>query len=444
MSADVVSGESVRQAVETVEALASDARLDRFEGALDHFNIFDAVGLRWKETDHSTCLAFLLNPAGTHALRDAVLRTLLGLVAASLAAMVATDSVAQGRDPVEPVPDDMTAAAVQTEVYHVDGDGFPGRIDILVLDEANKLALIVENKTGTHEHDDQLRRYYNAVRHRHAKPWRIIALYLSLSGEEPSCSKWIGVSYARIRDTLVAVANAHGAEADPGVQVLLDHYADLIGRKIVGDDDIDRLSRRLYTEHRAAFDQVIRRVELRSRQIRGVIEGLVREEKARARVEGRAPSFELDESWSDPITGGLFLRVAYIPWDGLLWDKQPERRNGNGKWTTSRRLLLYTFGVYRDHLDVNLMVGPGDEQERRRLLGMEGHAPLQQSETYQSRIGPFSVLYKDIILDAERWAAGSDADIDTTIRAWWKTFTTRTAPAIDALARSHSAGPCAW
>jgi RecB family endonuclease NucS len=48
---------------------------------------------------------------------------------------------------------------VQTEVYTGDG-----RIDILILNESEGWAVIVENKIWTTEHSDQLERYYRFVK----------------------------------------------------------------------------------------------------------------------------------------------------------------------------------------------------------------------------------------------------------------------------------------
>ncbi len=44
---------------------------------------------------------------------------------------------------------------VHTEVYTDDG-----RIDILLLNEAGKWAVVIENKVWTSEHSDQLGRYF--------------------------------------------------------------------------------------------------------------------------------------------------------------------------------------------------------------------------------------------------------------------------------------------
>jgi len=397
---------------QAIEMLGADERLVHLKGVLTRFNIF-AVGPRWGEVDHSACLAFLLDPYETHGLRDAVLRAFLQVVEA-----------ATGR--VGPVPADMTAATVETEFHHVDMDGKRGRIDILVLDGANKLAIIIENKTGSREHDEQLRRYYEEVRRRCGDPWRIVALFLSPAADAPSEPDWAPIGYRHVCEALTEVANERDPERDAGVRVLLDHYADLIRRKLVGDDNIDALCRRLYAQHGAVIDQMIRRVEARRKQTRALIEGLVKQ----------SANFAVDGIWNDPIRfRALFIRVAYLPWDGAL-----DHHKGNGQWTKSCRLLLFTFNVFHDHLDMDLMIGPGDARERDRILKMEGHAPLQRAATTESGIGLFSNVYHETILNVDQWLDGSDAELERDVRAWWKRFTTVTVPAIDHQARAHVRG----
>ncbi len=377
---------------------------------LTRFNIFDAVGPRWKEVDHSACLAFLLNPYETHGLGDAVLQALLQVVEA------ATNRVG-------PIPADMTAATVETEVHHVDTDGKRGRIDILVLDGANKLAIIIENKTGSREHDEQLLRYYCAVRRRCGIRWRIVALFLSPAAEPPSHHKWVPVGYRHVCEALTVVAKEPNPERDAGVRVLLDHYADLIRRKFVGDDNIDSLCRRLYAQHGAVIDQISRRAKTRREQVRALIEGLVTQ----------TANFAPDAPWNETVRyRALFIRVAYLPWDGVL-----DHHKSNGGWTTSRRMLLFTFNVWHDHLDMDLQIGPGDARERERLLKMGGHDPLQWADDKETSVGPFSTVYHETILNVDQWLDGGDAEIDRDVRAWWEKFTTVTVPAIDHQARAH-------
>lgn len=57
--------------------------LEHLESLLYRFNIFEATGFIRQELRHSDFLAFLLNPQGSHSLRDAFVKRLLKRVLAS-------------------------------------------------------------------------------------------------------------------------------------------------------------------------------------------------------------------------------------------------------------------------------------------------------------------------------------------------------------------------
>lgn len=424
------------------EALVADERFSRLAGTPATFNIFATVGPRWKETDHSACLAFLFDPKETHYLGDAVLHAFLHVVRGA--------KKGDESSKVRSIPDDMSMATVETEVHHIhkagadsqqsDAEGKTGFIDILIRDEAHMLVVIVENKTGSKEHDSQLQRYYEVIEREH-KGWQIVPLYLSPAGESPLhaslalgapsaessfSAEWIAVGYGQLYTALMIVANDQDRAMDKGVRVLLEHYADFIRRKLVGEDEDDMQCRSLYSEYRVAIEKINQRVEIRYGKMRVAIERLVKQPGA----------FVLDNTW--PGNGALsplpacYIRVAYKPWDQVL-----DHHLSNGKWTPSKRMLLFTFNVFRDHLDMNLMIGPGDLREREALMRMAGHAPLQAAKTNRNGVDSWSVVYEETILSVEQWAASSHAAIERAVRDWWETFTTQTVPAIDHQARLY-------
>ena len=138
-----------------VDQFASDLRelerfivnnpdLERLEALLDRFNIFEAVGMERQEIRHSKFLAFLLDPNESHGLGDAFVKRLLQR------AVMDSPSVSAPVTPIELSLWDLGQMEVRREWQH---------IDIFLLDEREKLAVIIENKIGTGEHSDQLDRY---------------------------------------------------------------------------------------------------------------------------------------------------------------------------------------------------------------------------------------------------------------------------------------------
>jgi hypothetical protein len=134
---------------EALEALQEDAsELERIQNLLDQFNMFETISFIGQEVMHSRFLAFLLDPKQNHGLGDVLLRKMLEKASAisNAASVLKVFEDIGSRN--------MEQTSVQTEVYTDDG-----RIDILLLNEIEKWAMIIENKVWTIEHSDHLNRH---------------------------------------------------------------------------------------------------------------------------------------------------------------------------------------------------------------------------------------------------------------------------------------------
>lgn len=141
----------------------------------EQFNIFHACGVGHYETTHSAILAELLTPQGSHGQGDVYLKEFLSVVGES-AFLSAFDT---------------SAASVATECA-VPG----GRLDILITN-AKKQAVIIENKIYADDQWEQLKRYNEfAAKQYHAGQYAI--LYLTLWGDEASQQSGEDVAYTCI------------------------------------------------------------------------------------------------------------------------------------------------------------------------------------------------------------------------------------------------------
>lgn len=129
------------------------------------FNIFTIIGVTTEETRlHSAFICELLNPNGTHGLKDKPLKAFIKNC----------------------LDDDFsfqtTKAQSKTEYYigsKTNDSG--GKIDIIVKDNSNR-AIIIENKINANDQEFQMLRYYNYSKHFTSSK----LLYLSLDGKKPS------------------------------------------------------------------------------------------------------------------------------------------------------------------------------------------------------------------------------------------------------------------
>src|SRR5207302_9251300 len=160
--------------------LVDTGELDQIERQFGHFNLFEALGVVRQELRHSDFLAFLVNPRQTRRLGPTFLKSLLHEV---LRANEHRPSPVTRLD-IELA--DWSAAVVYRE-WHA--------IDLVVLLERERLAVLVENKIDSAEHSDQLRRYL-AVASQELPNWRLLPVYLTPDGALPSNDRYLVADYS--------------------------------------------------------------------------------------------------------------------------------------------------------------------------------------------------------------------------------------------------------
>ena len=141
-----------------------ESELQEKQGAF--FNVFYVLGVESKETRHSSFLAELLNPCGSHGQRDRFLRMFMQQVPVLRDFPFDTRNATVVTEEVIP----------QTEENQRD----TGRMDIVI--HSGNDAIIIENKIYAQDQEEQLLRYYHYAQ-REVKG-RFIILYLTLDGKE--------------------------------------------------------------------------------------------------------------------------------------------------------------------------------------------------------------------------------------------------------------------
>lgn len=154
--------------------------------------------------------------------------------------------------------EDATVPVTPIELELSDLSGMEDRrewqhIDILLVDENHKLTVIVENKIGSGEHSDQLRRYYEIVEQHHPG-WRIVALYLTPDGAAPSHESYPPVDYGLVCEVIDGLAEGRASVVSPDLRILIMHYTDTLRRHILSDSDVAKLCRQIYQRHQKALD----------------------------------------------------------------------------------------------------------------------------------------------------------------------------------------------
>lgn len=375
-----------------LEALVVDnPDLEELEGLLGRFNIFEALRIAKHELRHSDFLAFLLDPNQNHGLGDDFARRFL---------QKAVSSTAGPPPPVTPIDLDvwdLNDLAVLREWQN---------IDVLLLDESHRLAVIIENKIGSTEHSNQLERYYETVS-RHHRGWKILGVYLSPEGEVPSHHAYVPADYTAVCQIVERLTAKRSSTLGDDVRTMMTHYTQMLRRRIVSESEIADLCRRIYRKHHRALDLIYEYRTDRQTEIRELLEKLIKE----------APGLLSDHCSKS------YVRFVPRPWD------VPVLNSGKG-WTPTGRILLFEFYNAPDRLILNLHIGPGPDDVRQRLFDMARSHQSLFKKTARALNQKWNVIYGRPFLGPKNYEEATFEELERQIRKHWAEFNADDLPKI--------------
>ncbi|MBX7096849.1 MAG: PD-(D/E)XK nuclease family protein [Myxococcaceae bacterium] len=369
--------------------------LERLELLLSEFNIFEALGAVRQELRHSELLAFLLDPNESHGLDDTFLRRFL---------QRSLSNAGGGHE----------ISSVDLDIWQLDEVEVRrewANIDILLVDDRNQFAILIENKIDSTEHSNQLQRYWEAA-HQEFPDHKIVGLYLTPGREQPSNSRYIPIDYDLVANLVGRFLEARSSTTGADVQTLLRHYEQMLRRHIVSDSDIADLCRRIYKKHRHALDLIY---EHRPDPSHGAARDLL--EKA---VTAATELIAEDSSRS-------YLRFLPKQWD------VEKLRQGSG-WTKSQRMLLFELIFTNDRVFLKLVIGPGPAAIRESLF----NAAQKHHDLFKVSAKTLSPKYHQIFqrafVDGKTLSSEDPEAIEAAIGEHWREFMSEDLPAIlDAL-----------
>ena len=267
MAATDAEGESGAMATtgedsrDLIDALHRFSENDRDLAELGHLleesrSEFDALtflGLSASEAVHSKILAWLLDPQGSHGAGDRFLRGFLRESAA-----VATAAGVSVGDLDDESAFEWSVTRVQQEWYNV-VDGHEGRLDILLINEAEGFACAIENKVFFGEHSEQLTRYRRALADAYPD-WHSRHVFLSPEGilplREEERQYWVPVSYATVLQLVEQTITQGDEPIRDVVSSFLLQYSTTLRRRVVPHttSNARALARKIYMENRGTID----------------------------------------------------------------------------------------------------------------------------------------------------------------------------------------------
>lgn len=397
MSQMLENAVSLALAWKMLEALVVDnPDLERLEALLDQFNIFEAIGTVRQEVRHSDFLAFLLNPQQNHGLGDTFLKRLL---------QRALSLGESGDVPVTPIDLDiwsLNQALVLREWQN---------IDILVVDEAHRLALIIENKIDTSEHSNQLQRYRKMVDEQYPG-WRVVGLYLTPDGEEPSDARYLSADYGLVCQVLEGLAQSRASTLGPDVLTAIKHYTQMLRRHIVAESEIAELCRRIYQKHQRALDLIYEHRPDRQASTRDMLQEII--------------------NYHNSGLLGLGSFKRYINFMPQEWDV-PALVAENGE-----HILMFQFNNQPDRLKLFLIICPGPPATRQRLFDVALSKQPPFKPVNKSLRNYWNTIYSQDFLRAKSYEDTSDEEIREEVKKHWSLFVEHDLPQIRAAVRAEA------
>jgi hypothetical protein len=370
--------------IELERFVVDNRDLERLESLLSQFNVFEAVGVVRQELRHSDFLAFMLDARQTHGLGDVFMRRLLqGAVQRGTATSSSISAI-------DLDVWDLTGAEVRREWHN---------IDILITDAANQLAVIIENKVDASEHSGQLNRYRKMIAHEHPG-FRVLALFLTPDGEDPTDDAYIPIDYGLVCDVVERLRESRGPSLDPDIRTLMAHYTQMLRRHIVADSEIAELCRRIYQKHQRALD-------------------LIYEHRPDRLVEIQAYLQELIDH-TQGIRGEYSVKSA-IRFMPDAWDI-PSLNQGLG-WVPTNRILLFEIGNAPNRLVIKLLIGPGPTEIRQRLFDFALNHQSLFNVSNKHLAPKWSQVWNRTVLAAGAYETGDSSDLRRDLDRIWEQFT---------------------
>jgi len=315
---------------ETLEHfILNNKELRDLESLLAQFNAFETLNIVNAEIRHSCILAWLLDPISNHGCGDHFVKLFLKYIFN----MNKNDLKSR-----------LTIFDLETFNYSdIEIKKEWNNIDILIVSEKNKFAITIENKIGSSEHSNQLKRYFDIVS-KEFPNYEKIFVYLTPEGERGTDDNWLIFDYSMIDKILDDLIEFKKTSINETILSFLEQYRTIIRRYVVNNPEIERICRDIYKKHKTALDIIFQ----------------------------YKPDIEYDVSQmiqeAIKIQGDLILESAgktTIKFTSKELDRLIPK-SGVG-WTNSGRMLMFEFNNYEKRLALRLIIGPGPLDIRNKL-----------------------------------------------------------------------------
>lgn len=275
----------------------------------NHFNVFDVLKISRNEIRHSNVLAWLLNANANHNLGDSFFS---GVIHRLLKNGIKGQTVD-------------TAQLLLLNLYSFEIKRETDNIDLFLVSDSEKYVIVIENKIGSGEHSNQLKRYQNTIEKKYSH-YKKIYVFLTPGGQSASDEdNWTTLTYQDVYDALIEAIE----KRDPSEQIqsFLENYLDVLRRDVMGDKELKEVCNKIYQKYKTAIDLIVNNSDMDStkgQMLNGIKKLLNEYKEAGTIIYSDGTTFytkEMDEvipGFDEPISSWRTTRM-YANWFEV-WD----------------------------------------------------------------------------------------------------------------------------
>ena len=375
------------------------------------FNLFELLNQWWQEDVHSRCLAWLLDPRGSHGAEVYFLENFL-LHTAERSTSLGTPTIDE-----DCIRGGAWSDATSQREWYAVLDGGSGWLDILLVNEGRKIICAIENKIFSPESGRQLTFYQKALERDYCGFTRHY-VFLSPTGMAPVHSEdrafWTPVSYSGVLELVERMVAGHAGAIGEDIRWFLRQYAGTLRRNIMPvPDAVQKRAREIYIAHREVIEMVCQHKPAYTRETSDWLRAAI----------------ERQQNWRLGLATSGYLRFGSDDWEAF-----PALQTGT-EFHSAKDLLMFEFRVTDGSAQLRLALYQGEDGTVRERLFDDAQKNHDLFVGVGSTLPPGSVLLYEgaNILSADDYATWDDQEVRQKVMDWVAVFAETEFPRMNAV-----------